>query len=100
MDTLRDNNTTILLGVVGPMGASMACGEVRACGVETQPVFGARLRGMHVTAAKRRIMPDQLVRDGRRYCRERRGLRQEEVILASSYVDVEHEVQCLEGLLI
>ena len=55
---------------------------------------------MHAAAAKRRVMPDQLMRDGRRYCRERRGLRQEEVILASSYVDVEHEVQCLEGLLI
>ena len=55
---------------------------------------------MHVAVAKRRMMPDQLMRDGRRYCRERRWLRQEEVILASSYVDVEHEVQCLEGLLI
>ena len=55
---------------------------------------------MHAAAAKGRKIPDPLVRDGRRYCRERRGLRQEEVILASSYVDVEHEVQCLEGLLI
>ena len=55
---------------------------------------------MHAAAAKRRMMPDQLMRDGRRYCRESRGLRQEEALLASSYVDVEHEVQCLEGLLI
>ena len=39
---------------------------------------------MHAAAAKGRIMPDQLVRDGRRYCRERRGLRQEEAILFSS----------------
>jgi len=39
---------------------------------------------MHAAAAKRRMMPDQLMRDGRRYCRERRGLRQEEAILFSS----------------
>ena len=44
-------------------------------------------------------MPDQLMRDGRRYCRERRGLK-EEAILASSHVDARHEVHGLEGLLI
>ena len=53
---------------------------------------------MHAAAAKRRIMPDQLMRYGCSYCREKRGLRQEEAILAS-IVDAGHEVQCLEGLL-
>ena len=38
---------------------------------------------MHAAAAKRRIMPDQLMRYGCSYCREKRGLRQEEAILAS-----------------
>ena len=54
---------------------------------------------MHAAAAKRRMMPDQLMRDGRRYCRERRGLRQEEAILVSRFVDVGHQVQGMEGLL-
>ena len=54
---------------------------------------------MHVAAAKRRIMPDPLMRDGGRYCRERRGLKQEEAILVSSYVDFGHKAQGLEGLL-
>ena len=32
-------------------------------------------------------MSDPLMRDGRRHCRERRGLRQEKAILVSNYVD-------------
>ena len=54
---------------------------------------------MHAAAAKRRTMPDPLMTDGRSYCRERRGLRQEEAILVSSYVDVGQKLQGMEGLL-
>ena len=38
---------------------------------------------MHAAAAKKRITPDQLMREGCRYFRERRGLIQEGAILAS-----------------
>ena len=45
---------------------------------------------MHAAAAKRRMLPDQLMRNGHMYCRGRRGLRQEEAILASSCFDIRH----------